>query len=62
MNKCFANIHGLEISEKLLEITHIISFEGEKLDLPKTIRIRGAAEQWLGNFFITIFIIILEIN
>lgn len=26
----------------------MISFEGEKLDLPKTIRIRGPAEQWLG--------------
>ena len=25
--------------------------ESEKLELPKAIRIRGAAEQWLGNFY-----------
>lgn len=48
MNKCFGNINGLEISDKLLEITHLVSFEGEKLDLLKSIRIRGATEQWLG--------------
>lgn len=27
-----------------------MSFESEKLELPKAIRIRGAAEQWLGNY------------
>ena len=47
MNKCFANINGLETSDKL-DITHIISFEFEKLELPKNIRIRGATEHWLG--------------
>ena len=49
LNKCFANINSLEISDKQLEITHLISFEGERLDIPKTIRIRGPAEQWLGK-------------
>ena len=48
LNKCFANINVLEITDRLMEITHLISFEGEKLDLPKAIRIRGAAEAWLG--------------
>jgi hypothetical protein len=47
LNKCFANINGLETSDKL-DITHIISFEFEKLELPKNIRIRGATEHWLG--------------
>ncbi len=49
MNKCFANINSLEISERLLEISHLISIEGEKLELPKPVRIRGATEQWLGS-------------
>jgi dynein heavy chain len=48
LNKCFGNVNGLEVAERLMEITHLISFEGEKLELPKPIRIRGAAEQWLG--------------
>lgn len=34
--------------ERSNEITHLVSFEGEKLDLPKSVRIRGATEQWLG--------------
>lgn len=38
----------MEISEKNYEITHLVSFENEKLELQKTVRIRGAAEQWLG--------------
>ena len=33
---------------KLLEITHLISSEGEKLEIAKPIRVRGATEQWLG--------------
>ena len=48
MNKCFGNIDGLEVSTKLLEITHLISSEGEKLEIAKPIRVRGATEQWLG--------------
>lgn len=48
MNKCFGNINGLEVSTKLLEITHLISSEGEKLEIAKPIRVRGATEQWLG--------------
>ncbi len=48
LNKCFGNVNGLEVAERLMEITHLISFEGEMLELPKAIRIRGAAEQWLG--------------
>lgn len=53
LNKCFANINSLEISDKQLEITHLLSFEGERLDIPKTIRIRGPAEQWLGKSIYT---------
>ena len=37
----------LEISDKL-DITHIVSFESERLELPKNLRIRGATEHWLG--------------
>jgi dynein heavy chain len=48
LNKCFGNVNGLEVAERLMEITHLISFEGERLELPKPIRVRGAAEQWLG--------------
>ena len=49
LNKCFGNINGLEVSTKLLEITHLISSEGEKLEIAKPIRVRGATEQWLGK-------------
>ena len=31
-----------------MEISHIVSIESEHLELTKPIRIRGAAEQWLG--------------
>jgi hypothetical protein len=31
-----------------MEVSSLISLEGEYLELVKTIRIRGAAEQWLG--------------
>jgi hypothetical protein len=41
----------MQISNKLLEITHMVSFEDEKLELTKTVRIRGATEHWLGNYF-----------
>ncbi len=30
-----------------MEITHIISSEGERLEMAKSLRIRGATEQWL---------------
>ena len=48
LNKCFGNINGLELTGKLMEVSSLISLEGEYLELVKTIRIRGAAEQWLG--------------
>ncbi len=41
-------MNGLDIYEKNNEITHLISFEAEKLELIKSVRIRGPAEQWLG--------------
>jgi len=49
LNKCFSNVHALDVSTKVLEITHVISLEGERLEMTKPIRIRGATEQWLGQ-------------
>ena len=49
LNKCFGNIHGFEMSSKMLEITSLVSFEGEKLQLTRNVRVRGATEQWLGK-------------
>ena len=48
LNKCFGNVNGIEVSTKLLEITHLISSEGEKFEMAKPLRVRGATEQWLG--------------
>jgi len=42
-------VHALDVSTKVLEITHVISLEGERLEMTKPIRIRGATEQWLGQ-------------
>lgn len=49
LNKCFGNINGLEVINKQLEISHLISSEGEKLEMSKPVRVRGATEQWLGG-------------
>jgi hypothetical protein len=43
----------LEVSTKILEITHLISTEGEKLEIAKPVRVRGATEQWLGKLQIS---------
>ncbi len=47
MGKCFGNLQYFEISTKQLEITHLISSEGERIEMGKPLRIRGATEQWL---------------
>ena len=35
------------MSTKQSEITHLISSEGERIEMSKPLRIRGATEQWL---------------
>jgi hypothetical protein len=47
LGKCFGNLQYFEISTKQLEITHLISSEGERIEMGKPLRIRGATEQWL---------------
>ena len=47
MSKCFGNLQHFEIATKNVEITHLISNEGEKIEMAKPLRIRGATEQWL---------------
>lgn len=46
---------NFELSTKLLEITHIISGEGEKIEMAKALRIRGASEQWLAALEIAMY-------
>jgi dynein heavy chain, axonemal len=48
INKCFGSINKLETSTKSNDITHLISFENESFELMKSVRVRGATEQWLG--------------
>lgn len=45
INKCFGSINKLETSKT--NITHMISYEDERIELIKSVRIRGATEQWL---------------
>ncbi|XP_075719503.1 dynein axonemal heavy chain 14 isoform X3 [Rhinoderma darwinii] len=50
--KCFENIQHLDIKHHLNgppEVEMIISAEGEKICMPKNVRVRGSVEQWLGN-------------
>ncbi|XP_073527968.1 dynein axonemal heavy chain 14 isoform X2 [Phyllobates terribilis] len=50
--KCFENIQYLDIKHHLNsspEVEMIISAEGEKICMPKNVRVRGSVEQWLGN-------------
>jgi hypothetical protein len=47
LKKLFGNIKSLELSVRLTDITHIVSAEGEKLEMNKQLRVRGATEQWL---------------
>ncbi|XP_062828664.1 dynein axonemal heavy chain 14 isoform X3 [Anolis carolinensis] len=56
--KCFANIRKIYIrpqEQRPPVILMIRSAEGEILLLPKSIRIRGPAEQWLGNVESTMY-------
>ncbi|XP_069810836.1 dynein axonemal heavy chain 14 isoform X3 [Dendropsophus ebraccatus] len=50
--KCFENIQHLVIKHHLNsspEVEMIISAEGERICMPKNVRVRGSVEQWLGN-------------
>ncbi|XP_069582586.1 dynein axonemal heavy chain 14 [Ranitomeya imitator] len=50
--KCFENIQHLDIKHHLNsspEVEMIMSAEGEKICMPKNVRVRGSVEQWLGN-------------
>lgn len=49
MNKFFGNIRSIELSIKQSDVylSHVVSVEGEKLELIKPLKIRGASEQWL---------------
>ncbi|XP_063775070.1 dynein axonemal heavy chain 14 isoform X3 [Pseudophryne corroboree] len=56
--KCFENIRHLDIRRHLNsppEVETIISAEGEKICMPKNIRVRGPVEQWLGNVETSMF-------
>ncbi|XP_056424426.1 dynein axonemal heavy chain 14 isoform X2 [Hyla sarda] len=50
--KCFENVQHLVIKRHLNsspEVEMILSAEGERICMPKNVRIRGSVEQWLGN-------------
>ncbi|XP_044147930.1 LOW QUALITY PROTEIN: dynein axonemal heavy chain 14 [Bufo gargarizans] len=50
--KCFENIQRLDIKHHLNsspEVETIVSAEGERICMPKNVRVRGSVEQWLGN-------------
>jgi len=52
LRKCFGNIHQLDIVRQAhspAQIQHMISEEGERVPLPKTLRARGTVESWLYN-------------
>ncbi|XP_066451266.1 dynein axonemal heavy chain 14 isoform X2 [Eleutherodactylus coqui] len=56
--KCFENIQHLDIKHHLNsppEVEMIISAEGEKICMPKNVRVRGSVEQWLGNVETSMF-------
>ncbi|KAM8945402.1 dynein axonemal heavy chain 14 [Pelodytes ibericus] len=50
--KCFENIRHLDIKHPIKSppvVVMMTSAEGEKIPMPKNVRIRGPVEQWLGN-------------
>uniref|UniRef100_A0A8C5PZV6 AAA+ ATPase domain-containing protein n=1 Tax=Leptobrachium leishanense TaxID=445787 RepID=A0A8C5PZV6_9ANUR len=52
LEKCFENIRHLHIEHPIKSppvVVMIASAEGEKIPMPKNVRIRGPVEQWLGN-------------
>ncbi|KAM4694195.1 dynein axonemal heavy chain 14 [Discoglossus pictus] len=62
--KCFENIRFLDIYQS--ENSHPLvvmmrSAEGEKIPLPKNIRVRGQVEQWLGNVETNMFDVIKKL-
>ncbi|XP_075057079.1 dynein axonemal heavy chain 14 [Mixophyes fleayi] len=62
--KCFENIRYLDIKQHLKsppEVEMIISAEGEKICMPKNIRVRGPVEQWLGNVETSMFDVVKKL-
>ncbi len=52
LNKCFDNLNRLELSGggngALVDITAMISLEGEVIELGRNLRARGMVEEWLA--------------
>ncbi|KAM3930843.1 dynein axonemal heavy chain 14 [Leptodactylus fuscus] len=62
--KCFENIQHLDIRHHLNsspEVEMIVSAEGEKICMPKNVRIRGSVEQWLGNVETSMFDVVKKL-
>ncbi|XP_068088957.1 dynein axonemal heavy chain 14 isoform X3 [Hyperolius riggenbachi] len=62
--KCFENIRHLNIVYPIKsppEVEMIISAEGEKICMPKNVRVRGPVEQWLGNVETSMFDVVKKL-
>ncbi|KAM5165262.1 dynein axonemal heavy chain 14 [Mantella aurantiaca] len=62
--KCFENIRHLDIKYPIKsppEVEMIISAEGEKICMPKNVRVRGPVEQWLGNLETSMFDVVKKL-
>ncbi|XP_063298016.1 dynein axonemal heavy chain 14 [Pelobates fuscus] len=58
LEKCFENIRHLDIEYPIKSpavVVMITSAEGERIPMPKNVRIRGPVEQWLGNLESSMF-------
>ncbi|CAH2255707.1 dynein heavy chain 14, axonemal [Pelobates cultripes] len=58
LEKCFENIRHLDIEYPIKSpamVVMITSAEGERIPMPKNVRVRGPVEQWLGNLESSMF-------
>ncbi|XP_071996145.1 dynein axonemal heavy chain 14 isoform X2 [Engystomops pustulosus] len=64
LGKCFENIQHLDIKHHVNsspEVETIISAEGERICMPKNVRVRGSVEQWLGNVETSMFDVVKKL-
>ena len=48
MKKCFDNIVKLDVNKDTADVQFMFSAEGEKVQLGRGIKARGAVEEWLS--------------